>query len=82
MPQRLYLPFELALQEFYLAGGSEVSAIRAPPLILKEYLRLVPSTPVPRYMSFLVELAMPQKQVSVLGKRTTGQLLEAPTSIK
>jgi hypothetical protein len=78
-PAKLFAPFEIALQEFYLAGGAHVATIRAPGKILQEFVRVIAQGGLARsYMGAPIALAPAQSTVSIQGKTVTGQPLEFP----
>jgi hypothetical protein len=77
MPEKLLIDFEIALQIFHVAGGSEVTAIRAPTEVLQEFLRGFPALGS-RYLGISVELAPTQSYVSIRGQTIAGHALEVP----
>jgi hypothetical protein len=83
MPAKLFAPFEIALQEFYLAGGAHVATIRAPGKVLQEFVRVIAEGGIARsYMRAPIALAPTQSTVSIRGRTVTGQLLEFPGPTK
>jgi len=79
MHEKLFAPFEIALQEFYVAGGAHVTAILSPTLEFQEFLRALPVGSMgPSYMDIPIELAPAQISVSIRGRTATGQIVEFP----
>lgn len=80
--ERLFAPFEIALQDFYIAGGVHVTAVRSPTAILQEFTRICPSDGIgTRYINLPVELAQTQDHVSIQGTTAKGVNLEYPYPI-
>jgi hypothetical protein len=73
-----FLPFDVALEEFYRVGGARVTAILSPRPLLQRFLQTwAEGTGVPRYADAPIQLAE-QGHVSVRGRTVTGQELEVP----
>ncbi len=80
MTEKLFAPFEIALQAFHDAGGAHVTAIRIPSAMLDEYLRTLPSGSAgDHYMDTPVLLSRAQGFVSIRGKSITGRDVEIPS---
>jgi hypothetical protein len=75
MPNKLFAPFEIALQDFHVAGGADVTAIRSSDTVFREFQRTFPGT---SYMGIPVRLARAQSNVSIRGPSLTGEILEFP----
>jgi hypothetical protein len=83
LPSKLFAPFEIALQEFYLAGGAHVATIRAPSKVLQEFVRVIAKGGIARnYMGAPIAMAPAQSTVSIQGSTVTGQPLEFPGPTK
>ena len=81
MQERLFAPFEIALQAFHDAGGAHVTAIWVPSAILVEYLRTLPNgRSGGYYMETPVLLAGERDFVSISGTTITGQDVEVPAT--
>lgn len=76
----LFSPYEDAMNEFYRAGGTRVSAIRSPVEVLRAFKRTFPEeTAVElRYLGAPVEPVATQDYVSVLGSSIAGHTFEWP----
>jgi hypothetical protein len=75
MPNKLFAPFEIALHDFHVAGGADVTTIRSSRTVFQEFQRAFPGT---SYMGVPVRLASAQSNVSIRGPSLTGELLEFP----
>jgi len=80
LPDKLFAPFEIALQEFHLSGGNSVSSIRAPWSVYLQFLRAFPNGgDRPYYIGTPVEFTRTQSAVSIRGKSARGEAFEFPT---
>ncbi len=75
MPNNLFAPFELALHDFHVAGGADVTIIRSSRKVFYEFQRAFPGM---SYMGVPVRLASAQTNVSIRGPSLTGEILEFP----
>ncbi len=75
MPNHLFAPFELALHDFHVAGGADVTTIRSSHKVFYEFQRAFPGT---SYMGVPVRLARAQSNVSIRGPSLNGEILEFP----
>jgi hypothetical protein len=79
MLNKLFAPFEIALQDFHIAGGADVMTIRSSDIVFRDFQRAFPGT---SYMGIPVRLARAQSNVSVRGPSLTGEILEFPVPAK
>lgn len=75
MASKLFAPFEIALQDFHMAGGADVTAIRSSDKAFREFQRAFTGT---SYMGIPVRLARAQSNISIRGPSLTGEILEFP----
>lgn len=78
--QLYFQPYEAAVDWFYKAGGSKISAIRSPRKFLNEFRAAFPveSGRELRYADAPIELVYTQDFVSVRGTSTAGHAFEYP----
>jgi hypothetical protein len=75
----LFAPFEVALENFYGAGGAHVTAIRTPVTLMKEFLKACPEgSSDAYYLNSPIEPVATQNYVSIRGRTVTGADLEIP----
>ena len=75
-----FAPFEVALEDFYCAGGARVTVICAPAGQLLAFRQLLADdgSAVDDYFDTPIELAFRQTYVSIRGTSVSGQPLEIP----